>query len=273
MIELVVCDLDGTLLRPDLTVTLRVRQAIAATRARGVPVLVASGRMYRSVEPWARELDLDGPLICYQGAYIREPRGGPLLRHRPLRASVAREAVAWTRQRGLDPHANVDDELVMSEDDRNAADYERSSGIEARFVPDLAAQMRRPPTKILAVGPEGRPEALLAEARAAFAGRAQVTVSHPAYLEFNAPGVTKGQAVGWVARRLGVPLSRVLAVGDQYNDLEMLARVGHGVAMGQAPEAVRRASRYVTASISEDGAALALEALVLERGELPEHAA
>ena len=99
MIELVVCDLDGTLLRPDLTVAPRVREALEATRARGVPILVASGRMYRSVEPWACELGLDGPLICYQGAYIREPRGGPLLRHRPLPASVARGRVvdpgAW----------------------------------------------------------------------------------------------------------------------------------------------------------------------------------
>ena len=181
--------------------------------------------------------------------------------------------MSWTRERGLDPHANIDDELVMSEDDRNAADYERSSGIEARFVPDLAARLRRSPTKILAVGPAGRPEALLAEARATFAGRAQVTVSHPEYLEFNAPGVTKGQAVRWVARGLGVPLARVMAMGDQYNDLEMLAQVGHGVAMGQAPEAVRRASRYVTGSIGEDGAALALEALVLDQGQLPEPAA
>jgi hydroxymethylpyrimidine pyrophosphatase-like HAD family hydrolase len=183
---------------------------------------------------------------------------------------VAREAVAWCLGRGLDPHANIDDQLVMSEDDRNAADYERSSGIEARFVPDLMAELERWPTKILAAGASGRPEALLDEVRATFRGRAQVTVSHPEYLEFTAPGVTKGQALRWVARRLRVPIRQVLAIGDQYNDLEMLAAAGHGVAMGQSPLRVRAAARYVTGSIDEDGAARALEALVLGQAELPE---
>ncbi|HEX5466908.1 MAG TPA: Cof-type HAD-IIB family hydrolase [Candidatus Limnocylindrales bacterium] len=280
-IRLVVSDLDGTLLRGDLTVSPRVRQAIDATQARGVSVLVASGRMYRSIVPWAQELGLGGPVIAYQGAYVRELPGrttgpqppqaaGALLRHRPLDAAVAREAVAWCLGRGLDPHANIDDQLVMSEDDRNAADYERSSGIEARFVPDLMAELERWPTKILAAGASGRPEALLDEVRATFRGRAQVTVSHPEYLEFTAPGVTKGQALRWVARRLRVPIRQVLAIGDQYNDLEMLAAAGHGVAMGQSPLRVRAAARYVTGSIDEDGAARALEALVLGQAELPE---
>ncbi|MGH2468417.1 MAG: HAD-IIB family hydrolase, partial [Candidatus Limnocylindrales bacterium] len=138
----------------------------------------------------------------------------------------------------------------------------------ARFVPDLAAGLTKAPTKILAVGPPRRPEALLAEARAAFAGRAQVTVSHPEYLEFTAPRVTKGRAVRWLARRLGIPLGRILALGDQYNDLEMLEAVGHGVAMGGAPEPVRRAARHVTGTVGDDGVAQALEALVLGRGSL-----
>lgn len=281
-IRLAVCDLDGTLLRGDMTASARVRAALAEVRSAGVPVIVASGRMYRSVLPWARDLGLDGPVVCYQGAYVRELPGvatipgqgdepdpaGALLLHRPLRIPVAREAITWCLDRGLDPHVNIDDRLVMALGDENAADYERASGVDARFVPDLAASLDRPPTKVLAVGPTGRPEALLDEARRAFAGRAQVTVSHPDYLEFNAPGVTKGRAVRWLARRLRVPPARIVAIGDQYNDLEMLTAVGHGVAMGQAPDAVRRAARYVTRGIDDDGAALALEALVLGRGSL-----
>ena len=58
-----------------------------------------------------------------------------------------------------------------------------------------------------------------------------MTISHPRFLEFVAPGVSKGRAIRWLARRLGVPLGATLAIGDQWNDLEMLAEVGHGAAM------------------------------------------
>jgi hypothetical protein len=228
--------------------------------------------MYRSTLRFATELGVPGPLICYQGAYVRElPSGeepGALLYHRPMRTELAREAIDWARAHGFDPHLNVDDELVMERGDEGATDYERLSGIAARFVPDLRAEVARPPTKVLAVGPVGLPERILDAARERFAGRAQVTVSHPEYLEWTAVGVTKGRAVRWLARRRRVPLSQVLAVGDQYNDVEMLAAVGHGVAMGGAPAPVREAARYTTGSYDEEGAALALEALVLGRGSL-----
>ena len=98
-----------------------------------------------------------------------------------------------------------------------------------------------------------------------FAGRADVTVSHPQFLEFVAPGVSKGRAVRWLARRLGVPLGAVLAIGDQWNDLEMLAEVGHGAAMPTAPAEVQAVARYVAPPLAEEGVARMIEALVLAR--------
>lgn len=272
-VRLIVCDLDGTLVGPDLTLSRRVVKAVAEARARGVVVALATGRMYRSALRFARALDLDAPLICYQGAYVRElpqagGRPGALLRELPLSAKAARMAIAWTRERGLDPHLNVADRLVMERGDEGAADYERLSGIDAEFVPDLLAAVRGPVTKVLAVGPSGAPERLLPSARADFAGHAEVTVSHPEYLEFTAPGVTKGRALRWLARRLHVPLGAAMAIGDQHNDLEMLLAAGYGVAMAGAPAEVRAAARFVTVSVAEDGAALAIEALVLGRGTL-----
>ena len=272
-VRLVVCDLDGTLVGPELDITARVREAVAAAEARDVTVALATGRMYRSALRFARALALRAPLICYQGAYVRELPGpdgqpGALLRELPMSAAAAQRAISWSRTHGLDPHLNVADRLVMERGDESAADYERISGIDAEFVPDLQAAVRGPVTKVLSVGPAGLPAAVLAAARAEFAGRAEVTVSHPEYLEFTAPGVTKGRALRWLARRLGVPLGATMAIGDQYNDLEMLLAAGYGVAMASAPAEVRAAARFVTASVAEDGAALAIEALILGRGTL-----
>ena len=267
-IRLLALDLDGTILGDDLRISARTRLAIREAVARGAMVVLATGRMYRSALPYAETLGLAGPLICYQGAYIRErpgPGGGPgaILRHVTMEAGTARSAVRWARENGLDPHVNADDRLLMEVGDEGAPDYERLSGIGAVFLPDLIAAIDHPATKVLAVGPPGLPARLLDAGRAAFAGRAEVTVSHPEYLEFTAPGAHKGAALRWLAQRLGIPLEATMAVGDQHNDREMIAAAGVGVAMAGAPSVVRGVARHVTAPIEEDGAAQAIEEFVL----------
>jgi Cof subfamily protein (haloacid dehalogenase superfamily) len=272
-IRLLVLDLDGTVLQPDLGVSPRVVAAVAAVQERGIPVTIATGRMYRSASRHAATLGIRLPIVCYQGAYIRDlpgPNGEPgvLHFHRHLSAAVTRDAIIWAREHGLDPHVNAGDRLIVQRSEKSEADYEEWAGIGAEFVDDLLAGVPELPTKVLAVGHDDLPQRLLGIAREAFARRAEVTVSHPDYLEWTGPGVHKALGVRWLARSLGIPMRHTMAIGDQYNDLELLAAVGHGVAMGQAPAPVREVARYVTAPLSEDGAALAIEALVLGQGSL-----
>jgi hydroxymethylpyrimidine pyrophosphatase-like HAD family hydrolase len=116
---------------------------------------------------------------------------------------------------------------------------------------------------VMCAGEPPLPTEVAPMAKAHFAGRADVTVSHPHFLEFVAPGVSKGRAVRWLSRRLGVPLGAVLAVGDQWNDIEMLAEVGHGAAMPSAPAEVQAVARYIAQPLAEEGVARLIEALVL----------
>jgi Cof subfamily protein (haloacid dehalogenase superfamily) len=268
-IRLVALDIDGTLVAEDLVVHDRTRAAIAGAVARGVTVTLVTGRMASSAVRFARELDLGGPIVAYQGGLARcipeagSARVGRMLWHRPVPAAVAREAIAWSRERGLDPHVNHLERFILRADDPRADDYSVFMGSRAELVPDLLAAIVHPVTKVIAVGDEHRPLEVLDDARAHFAGRADVTISHPRFLEFVAPGVSKGSAVRRLARRLGVPLSQTLAIGDQYNDLEMLAAVGHGVAMPSAPPVVLEAARYVAPPLAHEGAAAMIEALVL----------
>ena len=116
---------------------------------------------------------------------------------------------------------------------------------------------------MIAVGDPPRPMELIEEARRAFAGRAGATVSHPRFLEFVGPGVSKGRAVAWLAHRAGIPMSQVLTAGDALNDIEMIGDAGHGTAMASAPAVVRAAARYVAAPVEDDGIGRLIEALVL----------
>ena len=278
-IRMIALDIDGTLVGDDHRISDRTRSAIAGAMARGVRISLATGRMTSSAVVFANVLGLTEPLIGHQGAVVRamplrrqaaEPvtpgfrgRVGRLMHHEPLAAAVIRDAVKWCRAHDLDPHVNDLERIVVWAQDPSFDDYSAYLGEDASIVPDLDAAITRPMSKVIAVGEPSRPMALVEEARRAFAGRADVTVSHPRFLEFVAPGVSKGRAVAWLAHRAGIPMSQVLTVGDALNDLEMVGDAGHGAAMATAPVELRRAARYIAAPADQDGVARLIEALVL----------
>ena len=268
-IRLVALDIDGTLIGDDLIIGPRTRAAVAAARARGVAVSLVTGRMVSSALRYARELGLRDPLIGYQGGLIRampeegSKRLGKLLVHTPLPAAIAREVIDWTRAHDLDPHVNHLERFILRADDPNAEDYSAFMGATAELVVDLRGSITHPVTKVLAVGTPPRPTELAEAARRHFEGSADVTISHPKFLEFVAPGVSKGRAIRWLARRLRVSLGATLAIGDQWNDVEMLAEVGHGAAMPTAPAGVRAVARYAAPPLADEGVAGLIEDLVL----------
>jgi Cof subfamily protein (haloacid dehalogenase superfamily) len=267
-IRLLALDIDGTLVGEDLILRERTHAAVTAAVHRGIRVSLVTGRMASSALVFARELGLSDPIVAYQGGLIRampkrHGRLGRLLFHRPLPAVVAREAIVWSRAHGLDPHVNHLERFIIRADDPRAEDYSAFLGSRAEPVPDLIAAITHAVTKVIAVGDEPGPVSMLVAARRRFEARAHVTISHPRYLEFVAPGISKGRAVRSLARRAGVPLSQVLAIGDQLNDLEMIASVGHGAAMANAPAAVKAVARYICPPVGEEGAATLIEELAL----------
>ena len=277
-IRLLALDIDGTIVGHDFRISDRTVAAIRGAVERGVRVSLATGRMPSSAVVYANRLGLTEPIIGHQGALVRampvrrevadaapgvRGRVGRILHHEPMRAAVVREAIEWCREHGLDPHVNDREELVVWQDDPSFEDYSTYLGSGAELVPDLVGAIRRPMTKVISVGEPPLPTSLYRVAQAHFAGRADATLSHPRFLEFVAPGVSKGRAVAWLAHRAGIPLSQVMAIGDAYNDLEMIADAGHGTAMASAPPEVRLAARYIAAPVEEDGSAALIEQLVL----------
>jgi Cof subfamily protein (haloacid dehalogenase superfamily) len=268
-IRLIALDIDGTIIGDEHEISERTLKAVRRAMERDVAVSLVTGRMVSSAMRFARELGLSGPIVGYQGGLIRampaadSRRLGKLLLHTPLPADAAQRIVSWTRDRGLDPHVNHLERFILRADDPKADDYSAFMGARAELVPDLLAAIVHPVTKVLAVGEPPLPTEVAPLARAEFEGLADVTISHPRFLEFVAPGVSKGRAIRWLAKRLRIPLGATLAVGDQWNDLEMLAEVGHGTAMPSAPPEVKRLARYVAPPLEEDGAARVIEELVL----------
>ena len=269
-IRLIALDIDGTLVGDDLVISERTLAVIAEATRRGIAVSLVTGRMATSAMPFAEALGLTGPVVAQQGALIRamaapgSRRPGRLLYHRPLTPDVTVDIVRWCLEHDLTPHFNYLEWMIVGSTEERLDEYRLFVGDRLRLVPDVLARAARPVTKVVAIGDAEHSLSVLDEARAYFAGRAEVTLSHPRFLEFLAPGVSKGMGIRWLARRLRVPLGQCIAIGDQYNDLEMIAEVGHGVAMPSAPEAVRAAARYVAPPVAEEGAAQMIELIALD---------
>jgi hydroxymethylpyrimidine pyrophosphatase-like HAD family hydrolase len=92
---------------------------------------------------------------------------------------------------------------------------------------------------------------------------AYVTRSYPEFVEILNPRVDKGEALRFVAARLGVAMDDVVAIGDSWNDAPLLEAAGFGIAMGSAPDELRRVAKAVVGDVETDGVAEALERYVL----------
>ncbi len=268
-IRMLALDIDGTLVHETRVIPEHTRNTVRAALDAGVRVSVITGRMPTSGLRFAAQMRLVDPIVGYQGAVVREIRGageerpGRLLFHEPISSEGALAAVRWAHANGLGAHVNHLERFIIQADDARWAEYQAFLGALAYPVDDLFTVLRHPVSKVTAVGEPPIPESLVGAAWAAVGHIAQPTISHPRFLEFVAPGVNKGRALRWLARRQGIPLEQVMAIGDQLNDLEMVAAAGHGVAMTNAPLELKLQARYIAPSVFEQGAAEIIEALIL----------
>jgi Cof subfamily protein (haloacid dehalogenase superfamily) len=242
----------------------RTREAVRAARAAGIPFVVVTGRMFRSVKPYLDALGLDEPVVCYQGAVVAHA-DGRFVRHVPIPLQLARDVIAAVTE--ADHHLNcyVDDELYVAETTPEARAYADFQHIPLNPVGDLLAWLDRPPTKLVAVGERHVMDALEREMKARFEGRLYISKSLPEFLEFAAPEVTKASGFAVAAELLGVRVGRVVGFGDGENDVELLESVGYAVAVENAHERVLAVADFVCPRDSEEGVARVIEAYLDSR--------
>jgi Cof subfamily protein (haloacid dehalogenase superfamily) len=264
-VRAVAMDLDRTILPETLELRPRLIDAVRAVAAAGVVPIVATGRMLRSSLPFALQLGVTAPLICYQGALIADPQTGQWLRHEPMPVPLAREVIEACRKR--DQHCNVyvDDELYVDELNVYALEYARHAKLEAHPVGDLERWLTEPTTKIVVVGEPELLDALQIELRAQFGDRLFIAKSLPFFLEVAQPGVSKGSALEWVCDRISIGPAHVVSFGDGANDVELLRDAGFGVAIEGADQILLDEADGTVPGPEHDGVARFLEALVSAR--------
>lgn len=262
-IRLLALDLDGTIVSGEDGVTPRVRTAIRRAQEQGVAVTIATGRMFRSARRFARDLEITAPIICYQGALVRDPTSGDTLHSRVLPVAPALDVVAYAKTRRWHINAYVDDELYMEAATPEGRFYAETSDVPIRLIPDLATAVHRGTTKLVVVADETDVPAIVGDLDERFRSVLDITRSHPRFAEAIGQDVSKGEALHLLARALRIPPQATMAIGDNLNDLDLVTAAGVGVAMGDGDPRVRAAADWVTGTYADDGAALAIERFVL----------
>lgn len=265
--RLVVLDLDGTTVGINqVAPSQRVRRAVAATIAAGVPVTVATGRPVWAVLPTTDALGMDEPqalnLVCSNGSIVYDAARrraahkftvdpGPALRA----MAKARPEAGFAVEHGLDGYRYTP-KFVR---DFPSTFLEEVELTELVAAPTTRASGRVPGVPIPRTHSRCEVATAWIEDAGLDAGHYSVEIGYSGWVDVSAPGVSKGSGVALLARDLGVDASDVLVIGDGTNDLSMFEWAGRSVAMGQASPEVQAAADEVTASVEEDGVALVLE--------------
>jgi Cof subfamily protein (haloacid dehalogenase superfamily) len=271
-IRLVAFDLDGTLLDPnrESDISPQVKLLVAAARQRGILVTLASGRPESYVLQRAQELNLDTPLISAHGSIVIDPVTDTILRESYLPADFLvrlneiadqsdLEIGVYTRNKNLQLQVHLNRASKEPEFYRHLLGRDLILLEPGEQFPDSQHVL-----KFVVMTGETDAESQWQE----WCGpTVSVCRSHHTLIEVTALGVSKGNALGWLAAHLGLTADQVLAVGDQDNDIPMFRFAKYSAAMGNAPEWVKQEASWVAPHYDDDGAAAALIHFLPELGQ------
>ena len=264
MYKLIVIDLDNTLLNNEHQISQFNREVIKKVQAKGIEVIIATGRMYVSAQPYINELTLKTEAIVYNGAMVKDITSGQVKYHKPIDKNIARVIIEDLKREGLHINLYQHDKLYVDQDNEYKKRYEEVSGVKAQIVDNLVELDFDDPTKLLIIEDDSDKHTYYQKyLREKYGNKIDVTESTKYFIEVGAKNVNKGKTLQQISQSKGIKQEEVMAIGDSFNDIEMLKYAGTAIAMQNAAEAVKQTADIIAPHHEEDGVAKILDKLVL----------
>ena len=263
-IELLALDLDGTVIGEDKKLSPTIKEAIAAAQKKGVKVIIATGRMFVSALPYAKQLGLSGPIVTYNGALIKHLKKEQTMGHFPVSLSTARQIIQDAEKMNIHLNLYLDDRLYVSEKNSYSDGYAEFTGVTAHPVGSLLDFMDQPPTKLLAIEEDrNRFEEIFSFFEDKYSQEVFLTESQHHYLEFCSPKATKGRGLAMVADHFDIAQENTMALGDSGNDRTMIQWAGIGGAVQTGIEEVKKEADFIFPEPEKQGVASVIEKYIL----------
>jgi len=268
-IKLIVMDLDDTLLDSRLSLSKRSLTTIRRAIEAGLLITFATNRSLLAAKPFIQQLALSGPIITHGGAQIRNAENGQTIHEVAIEKELALEVIHFADKHGVYIQIMCNDDVFYRKACEWSERYEAYVGYHGTEAPWLKMEPVEA-AKIMILSEPERLARLLPLAREDFQGRLRVTSSKPWFMEFNHSSATKGYALKTLAGILGLGSENIAAFGDHpMVDADMLEYAALGVAMGNAPEELKAIADLVAPTNNDDGVALVLEKIIVQRGLWP----
>ncbi len=262
--KLLALDMDGTLLTSKGTISEKTLEAIHAAQEKGVLVTASTGRPLQGVDKYNGQLNIDGPVILYNGAMIVHITTREILFEQNLRTEDARKILELGRKYNTTMCIWSRNQLYGNVLNERIHEYKKLSGVEPLLVEDYEALLEQGITKILWNDEISRIKEFEELLENANLEEVTYCTSKPIFLELFSSKVSKSVAMEKIGELFNVNQEEMISIGDGENDLPMIEYAGLGIAMGNAPLSVKEKADAVTLSNDCDGIAEVIQKYIIE---------
>ncbi len=260
--KLIGIDLDDTLLDDTGHIPPHAASAIKRATQQGAHVVICTARTKTGAQRYYDSLGLRTYFITSGGAEVFGP-DGKMVFSQPVEPALVKELLMFAYTNDVHAQVYVDGDLIYREKNDHAVSYEMMYGFPGIEMPDILELEELITPKVLFVVDKSRISAFQRRVEKAFPMLA-VRQSKPMYLEITHNGISKGQALAFVAQAYGIDPKEVIAVGDTEVDKSMLEFAGLGVAVANADEDLKKIADIVCASNNDGGVADVIAQYILE---------
>jgi Cof subfamily protein (haloacid dehalogenase superfamily) len=261
-IKAVALDLDGTLLSDDHTISTANKNAVKAVELQGKKIVITTGRSYRALLPYALDLGINGPVVCYNGAAVYQHPSGEKLIEYPLSEKWAPILIEKARENNIHLHFFIDEIWYYENEREEVETYSERCGFKGVLknfddISNLSC------TKAMFVGEPEALQKIYKELKNEIGEGIYMAFSSSTFLEIMRKGVSKAKALKETLESQNIQLSEVIAFGDGMNDLEMIQQTALGYAMSNGSEGLKKATPFIAPPNSENGVSQVLKELFL----------
>ena len=263
MIKMIATDIDGTIVSAGSDFTPEVRNCIKKLSDKGIKVVLVTGRMHSSAVHVAKDLGLDTPIISYQGGLIKDFNGKTLYQ-KNLNSNYAKDIIKWAKANNIHINLYIEDKLYVDNDNETVRKY-----VDGKYINYTVCSFDdikiENVNKILAIDYHNadRVSQWVEELKEKYP-QLYIVKSTPYFCEIGSIDAKKSNGVEFLCNYWGIKKENVLAIGDQDNDIDLVASGGIGVAMGNASENLKSVAGYITDTVCNNGFVKAVEKYVFD---------